>query len=87
LIAKRICFNHRKYKGDVGKFTTGNHKLRKHRYAFCKEGHWKTDHPRLKKEKGQKSEANFARADDGADSDSSVFSSINPIVYYSEESE
>ena len=42
------------------------------------EGHGEINYPRLKKKKKPKSEANIAQADDGTDSDSSVFS-----LYYS----
>jgi len=52
--------NHRKSKGDVSKSKTGNHKLIKNQCAFYKkEGHWKIDCMRLKKEKEHKSEVNF----------------------------
>jgi len=69
-----MCFNRRKGRGDVGKSTTGNHKLGKNQCTFWKKGQWRIDCPRLKKEKGQKSKANFTRVDDGTDSVSSVFS-------------
>ena len=64
LTTRGMSFNYWKGKRDVGKPTTGNLKLRKIQCAFCKEGHWKIDCPRLKKEKGQKSKANFIQVDD-----------------------
>jgi len=89
LTARGIGSNHQKRNGDVGEFKPGYRKLGKKQCAFCrKEGHKKIDYPRLKKEKEQKSEANFAQADNGIDSNSSVLSlSIALIVCYSEESE
>ena len=75
LTARGIDSNHQKGNGDIGKSTTSNHKLEKNHYAFWKEeGYWKIDCPKLKKEKGQKSEVNFAHADEDIDSDSFVFS-------------
>ena len=89
LTAKRNGFQSSRGKGDIGEFTTDSYKLGKNQCAFCKkEGHWKIDYPRLKKEKGQKSDANFAQVDDGTDSDSSRFSLyITLTLCYSEESE
>ena len=81
LTVREIVFNHRKEKGDVGKSKTNYCELRKNQCAFYKKGYWKIDFPRLKKKKGPKSEANIAQANDGADSDSSMFSLYYPFSF------
>ena len=74
--------NHKKDKGEFGKFKTGGREeLKKNQYAFCrKEGHWKIDCPKIKpKKKESKPEANIAQTH-GNDSNSSGYSlSITPI--------
>jgi len=61
LIAREICSNQQKGKGDV-KSRTDNHQLKKNQYAFLKEKrYWKVNCPRLKN-KESKSEANIAKA-------------------------
>ena len=55
--------NYRKGKGEFEKSKTDGHEdLKKNQCAFCREGHWKIDCPKLKpKKKESKSEANIAK--------------------------
>jgi len=51
----------------------GCEELKKNQCAFCREGHWKIDYPKLKTKKKSKSKVNVTIAN-GNDSDSSIFS-------------
>jgi len=74
---------------EVGKSKASNQKLGKsHRALRKEEGYWMIDFPKLKKEKGPKSDVNNEKVDDGTHSDSSVLSlSITSTICYSEKSE